>query len=65
MYVSRQISKRQNTIKDFKQGYLPLIIPVATCLCIDRTSKSFHSIIAWLQVACYYFLLEEQIQNIY
>jgi len=29
MYVSRQISKRQNTIKDFKQGYLPLIIPVA------------------------------------
>jgi cell division protein FtsW len=29
MYVSRQISKRQNTIKNFKQGYLPLIIPVA------------------------------------
>lgn len=28
MYVSRQISKKQNTIKDFKQGYLPLIIPV-------------------------------------
>jgi len=28
MYVSRQISKRQSVIKDFKQGYLPLIIPV-------------------------------------
>ena len=28
MYVSRQISKRQSTIKDFKQGFLPLIIPV-------------------------------------
>src|SRR6188474_2898115 len=28
MYVSRQISKRQNTIKNFKQGFLPLIIPV-------------------------------------
>src|SRR5688572_2043005 len=28
MYVSRQISKRQNVIKDFRQGYLPLIIPV-------------------------------------
>jgi cell division protein FtsW len=28
MYISRQISKRQNIIKDFKQGYLPLIIPV-------------------------------------
>src|SRR5678816_4370072 len=24
MYVSRQISKRQNNIKDFKQGYLPV-----------------------------------------
>ena len=28
MYISRQISKRQNVIKDFKQGFLPLIIPV-------------------------------------
>jgi len=28
MYVSRQISKRQNVIKDFKQGFLPLIVPV-------------------------------------
>ncbi len=28
MYISRQISKRQNVIKNFKQGYLPLIIPV-------------------------------------
>ncbi|HKC35995.1 MAG TPA: FtsW/RodA/SpoVE family cell cycle protein [Chitinophagaceae bacterium] len=28
MYVSRQISKRQNIIKNFKEGYLPLIIPV-------------------------------------
>jgi cell division protein FtsW len=28
MYVSRQVSKRQNVIKDFKQGFLPLIIPV-------------------------------------
>lgn len=28
MYISRQISKRQNVIKDFRQGYLPLIIPV-------------------------------------
>lgn len=28
MYISRQISKRQNVIKNFKQGFLPLIIPV-------------------------------------
>ncbi len=28
MYMSRQLSKRQNVIKDFKKGFLPLIIPV-------------------------------------
>jgi len=28
MYLSRMISKKQNVIKDFRQGYLPLIIPV-------------------------------------
>ena len=28
MYISRQISKRQNVIKDFKRGFLPMIIPV-------------------------------------
>lgn len=28
MYLSRQLSKRQDQIKDFKTGFLPLIIPV-------------------------------------
>ncbi len=28
MYMSRQLSRRQNVIKDFKKGFLPLIIPV-------------------------------------
>lgn len=28
MYLSRVMSKKQDVIKDFKQGYLPLIIPV-------------------------------------
>lgn len=28
MYLSRQLSRSQNNIKDFKQGFLPLIIPV-------------------------------------
>ncbi len=28
MYVSRQLSRRQNEIKDFKKGFLPIIIPV-------------------------------------
>jgi len=28
MYLSRQISKRQETIKEFKKGFLPVILPV-------------------------------------
>lgn len=28
MYMSRMLSRRQNVIKDFKKGFLPLIIPV-------------------------------------
>jgi len=41
MYVSRQISKRQNTIKDFKQGFLPLIIPVVlVCVLIAPANLS-------------------------
>ena len=41
MYLSRQISKKQNSIKDFKQGYLPLIIPVGiTCALIAPANLS-------------------------
>jgi len=41
MYLSRLISKRQNVIKDFKQGYLPIIIPVGiTCLLIAPANLS-------------------------
>jgi cell division protein FtsW len=29
MYMSRQLSRKQNIIKDFKKGFLPIIIPVA------------------------------------
>ncbi|NLR56652.1 FtsW/RodA/SpoVE family cell cycle protein [Chitinophaga polysaccharea] len=29
MYVSRQLSRRQNLINDFKKGFLPIITPVA------------------------------------
>src|SRR5690606_40681803 len=28
MYLARTISKKQDVIKDFKKGYLPLILPV-------------------------------------
>ena len=33
MYLSRQLSRKQNDIKDFKKGFLPMIIPVAI-ICI-------------------------------
>src|SRR3954467_12700128 len=29
MYMSRMLSRKQNVIKDFKKGFLPIIIPVA------------------------------------
>ncbi|UAY51644.1 FtsW/RodA/SpoVE family cell cycle protein [Ferruginibacter albus] len=30
MYLSRQLSRKQNVIKDFKKGFLPVLIPVAS-----------------------------------
>ena len=41
MYLSRMISKKQNIIKDFKKGYLPVIIPVCLiCLLIAPANLS-------------------------
>jgi len=41
MYMSRMLSKRQNVIKDFKKGFLPLIIPVGIiCLLIAPANLS-------------------------
>lgn len=35
MYLSRQLSRKQDVIKDFKKGFLPLIIPICiTCTLI-------------------------------
>ncbi len=41
MYISRLLSRRQNVIKDFKKGFLPLIIPVGIiCLLIAPANLS-------------------------
>lgn len=41
MYLSRQLSKKQTVIKDFKKGFLPLIIPVIiTCSLIMPANLS-------------------------
>lgn len=41
MYMSRQLSKKQNVIKDFKKGFLPLILPVIIiCLLIAPANLS-------------------------
>lgn len=41
MYMSRQLSKKQEVIKDFKKGFLPLIIPVIIiCLLIAPANLS-------------------------
>jgi cell division protein FtsW len=41
MYLGRQLSRKQAVIKDFKKGFLPLIIPVALiCLLIAPANLS-------------------------
>lgn len=41
MYLSRQLSRKQGVIKDFKKGFLPIIIPVGiTCLLIAPSNLS-------------------------
>ncbi|HEY0677555.1 MAG TPA: FtsW/RodA/SpoVE family cell cycle protein [Chitinophagaceae bacterium] len=41
MYVSRQLSRRQYLVKDFKKGFLPVIIPVGViCLLIAPANLS-------------------------
>lgn len=41
MYLSRLLSKKQHVIKDFKQGFLPVIVPIAiVCLLIAPANLS-------------------------
>jgi cell division protein FtsW len=41
MYISRMLSKKQEVIKDFKKGFLPVIIPVGiTCMLIAPANLS-------------------------
>ena len=41
MYISKQLSRKQNVIKDFRKGFLPMIIPVAIiCLLIAPANLS-------------------------
>jgi cell division protein FtsW len=41
MFISRTLSKKQEVIKDFKKGFLPVIIPVAlTCVLIMPANLS-------------------------
>jgi cell division protein FtsW len=41
MYLSRQLSRKQSVIKDFKKGFLPIIIPVGIiCLLIAPSNLS-------------------------
>ncbi len=41
MYISKQLSRKQNVIKNFKKGFLPLIVPVIIiCLLIAPANLS-------------------------
>ncbi|MCY7293184.1 MAG: FtsW/RodA/SpoVE family cell cycle protein, partial [Ferruginibacter sp.] len=47
MYMSRQLSRKQNVIKDFKKGFLPIVIPVGIiCILIAPANLSTAILIA-------------------
>lgn len=47
MYMSRQLSRKQHVIKDFKKGFLPIIIPVGIiCLLIAPANLSTAVLVA-------------------
>ena len=47
MYLSRQLSRRQNVIKDFRKGFLPVVIPVVIiCLLVAPANLSTAMLIA-------------------
>ncbi len=47
MYLSRQLSRKQQVIKDFKKGFLPIIIPVAIiCMLIAPANLSTAILVA-------------------
>lgn len=47
MYLSRQLSRKQNVIKDFRKGFLPVITPVAViCILIAPANLSTAILVA-------------------
>jgi cell division protein FtsW len=47
MYLSRQLSRKQAVIKDFKKGFLPIVVPVAIiCLLIAPANLSTAVLVA-------------------
>lgn len=47
MYMSRMLSRKQNVIKDFKKGFLPIIVPVGIiCILIAPANLSTAILIA-------------------
>ena len=47
MYLSRQLSRKQDVIKDFKKGFLPIVLPVAViCVLIAPANLSTSVLVA-------------------
>lgn len=47
MYMSRQLSRKQQVIKDFKKGFLPIVVPVGIiCLLIAPANLSTAMLVA-------------------
>ena len=65
MYMSRQLSRRQNVIKDFKKGFLPLMVPVIIICLLDCSCKFIYRIINWRHCNDAYVYWKGEIKTYY
>ena len=54
MYLSRLLSRKQQVIKDFKKGFLPIIIPVVIICMLIAPANLSTALLLELQACCCY-----------
>src|SRR5205807_9848323 len=56
MYVSRQLSRKQEVIKDLKEGFLPIIVPIGI-ICLLIAPANLSTALLLVLPVCYSCLL--------
>jgi cell division protein FtsW len=62
MYLSRQLSRKQEVIKDLKKGFLPLIIPIVI-ICLLIAPANLSTALLTGATGCCLCLSEGQVLN--